>query len=221
MDLAQSPGDTDSKAQKVTNVHGLTEQPDQWLAAGVIEQQHGLTAFADQLQRPRCPCAIQLILQAIFMPEVMEAGWRLLFRGGQHGEDGGAPAFGARTPPSAEDTFAVLPVDLGAAIPISVKSREPVQLRYSRCQLARRHLAERERKRPSASAGQAASKVVPDHANSTVAATTAAVEPSLRSCFRAVGKERVDPMVVAMMAPLPSMPLNEARDKATARIQRD
>ena len=131
MDLAQSPGDTDSKAQKVTNVHGPTEQPDQWLAAGVIEQQHGLTAFADELQRPRCPCAIQLILQAIFMPEVMEAGWRLLFRGGQHGEDGGAPAFGARTPPSAEDTFAVLPVDLGAAIPISVKSREPVQLWYS------------------------------------------------------------------------------------------
>ena len=60
------------------------------------------------------------------MSEAIEAGRRRMFGGGPHNQYVAAAL--APAPPSTEDAFSVLPGDLEAAIPISVKSRGTVQL---------------------------------------------------------------------------------------------
>ena len=71
------------EAQEAPHLHRRAEQPVERLAARILEHQHGPTVFAHELQRPRRPCAVQLILQPIFVSEAIEDGrWRVL-RGGR------------------------------------------------------------------------------------------------------------------------------------------
>ncbi len=54
--------------------HGCGKQPRERLAAGVHEHLQGPAAFAEQLQRPHRPRAIELVLQAELVSETIEAG---------------------------------------------------------------------------------------------------------------------------------------------------
>ena len=73
MELAQSRGNSDSQAQEASHLHGRAEQPVERLAARIIEHQHGPTGVAHELQRPHRPCAVELILQLVFVREAIEA----------------------------------------------------------------------------------------------------------------------------------------------------
>jgi hypothetical protein len=50
--------------------------PSSWSSGSppdILEHQHGPTALAHEAQRPHGPSAIQLILQAVFVGEAIEA----------------------------------------------------------------------------------------------------------------------------------------------------
>ncbi len=55
MKLAESHSDVDRQAQEGVRPQGRAEQPLERLAAGILEHQHGSTAFADELERTRRP----------------------------------------------------------------------------------------------------------------------------------------------------------------------
>ena len=55
MQLGYGPGEPEREMQERPHRHRLTQQPLQRLAAGILQHQHGPTAFADQLQRAAPP----------------------------------------------------------------------------------------------------------------------------------------------------------------------
>ena len=115
-------------AQEALHLHGCAKQPVERLAAGILEHQHGPTAFGDELQRSHRPCPIQLVLQSIFVREAIEGGRRRMFPSGKHGQHGGAiTVVGVASVASAEDTFAVLPQDLEVAVPICAEQTRRIQ----------------------------------------------------------------------------------------------
>ena len=126
MDLCEGRGDRDGDAQKAPHLHGHPEQPVQRLAAGVLEHQHDLTAFADELERSHRPRPVQFVLQFVFASEAIEGGRYRMLRGGQHGQHGGPITVGVS---SAEDAFTVLPQDLEATTSTSAEPRGWVHLR--------------------------------------------------------------------------------------------
>ena len=128
VDLAEGRGDRDGEAQKAPHLHGRAEQSVERLAAGVLEHQHGPTAFAHELERPHRPRPVQLILQSVFVSEAIEGGGRRVLRGGQHGQHGGRDRRRRQAPSSAEDAFAVLPQDLEATISTSAEPRGWIHL---------------------------------------------------------------------------------------------
>src|SRR5262249_8028923 len=73
------------------------------------------------------PGAVELILEFVFVGEVIEArAGRLL--GGRHNEQHGALAVIVQLPSAAEDAFAILPQDLRAAVRIVYTSVDHRQL---------------------------------------------------------------------------------------------
>ena len=98
MDLREGRGDRDGEAQKAPHLHGPPEQPVQRLAAGVLEHQHGPTAFADELERSHRPRPVQLVLQSVFVSKAIEGGRRRMLGGGQHGQHGGLTTVSVLTP---------------------------------------------------------------------------------------------------------------------------
>ena len=108
--LAHSHGDADSEAQEAPDLQGGAEQPLKRLeTADVLEHQHRANTIAHDLQRSHRPRSVQLFLQSVFVGEAIEARARRVRRDGQNDQDGAPAAVLAQTPPSAEDTFAVLP----------------------------------------------------------------------------------------------------------------
>jgi len=97
----------------------------QGLAAGVLEHQHGPTAVADELDRPRRPCPVELVLQVVFASKAIEGGRCRMFRGGQHGQHGGPITIDVA---SAEDAFVVLPQDLESIASIGAEPRQWIHL---------------------------------------------------------------------------------------------
>ena len=77
-----------ARRKKRLRLHRRAEQPLERLAAGILEHQRGPAALADELQRPRRPCAVQFVPQSIFVGEAIEGRRRRLLRGGQHGQHG-------------------------------------------------------------------------------------------------------------------------------------
>ena len=71
--LAQSRRNRDGQAQEASYLHGLTEQTVERLAARILEHQHGPTGVAHEVQRPRRPCPVELILQLVFVREAIES----------------------------------------------------------------------------------------------------------------------------------------------------
>jgi hypothetical protein len=120
MDLCEGRSYRDGEAQKVPHLHGRAEQPVQRCAVGVLEQQHGPTAVADEPKRPHRPCAVQLVLQFVFVSQAIEGRRCRMFRGGQHGQHGGPITIDVA---SAEEAFVVLPQDLEPIISIGAEPR--------------------------------------------------------------------------------------------------
>ena len=63
-----------ARRRKRPDLHRRADEPLERLAARILEQQRRPTAFAGKLQRPRRPCAVELVLQFIFVGEAFEAG---------------------------------------------------------------------------------------------------------------------------------------------------
>ena len=101
----------------------------------ILEHQYCPTAIALKRQWPRRPSAVQLVLQAVFVSQVIEGGRCRMLGGGQHGQHGD-PLTVNVLHASAEDTVAVLPQDLEAAVSVSAEPRRLVQLPYSAYKLA-------------------------------------------------------------------------------------
>ena len=110
--LTESVGDVDREAQEAPHLHGLAEQPAERLAARVLEHQHGPTGIAHELQRPRRPRLVELILEFVFMRESIEARAGRLVGGRQNDQHGAPVAIIVQAPPFSEDAFAVLPQNL-------------------------------------------------------------------------------------------------------------
>jgi hypothetical protein len=105
----------------------LAELAFEWLAACIFEDQHGSSAVADELKGPYCPCAVQPVLQFVFVSETIEGNWCWIFKGGQHGQHTAEISVGV-TLCSAEDAFAVLPQDMKIAIRICAEQARRIQL---------------------------------------------------------------------------------------------
>jgi len=73
MELAQSRRNTDGEAQEVSHLDGHAEQPIERLAPLIVEHQHGPTAIVHEVQWAHRPCAIELILEFVFVAEAIEA----------------------------------------------------------------------------------------------------------------------------------------------------
>ena len=128
VDLCEGRSDRDGEAQKAQHLHGRPEQSVKRLAAGILEHQHGPTAFADEFERPHRPRPFQLVLQSVFVSKTIEGGRCRMLRGGQHGQRGCPTTVGVALS-STEDEFAVLPQDLEATISTSAEPRGSIHLR--------------------------------------------------------------------------------------------
>ena len=96
MDLCEGRSDRDGEAQKARRPPSAApSNRSQRLAAGILEQQHDPTAFADELERSHRPCPVQLVLQSVFVSKTIEGGGCRMLRGGQHGQHGGPTTVGA------------------------------------------------------------------------------------------------------------------------------
>ena len=140
VDLAQGDRDADGEVQEASHLHRRAEQPLERLAALILQHQHGPAAVADELQRPRRPGSVQLVLQSIFVGQAIEGGRCRMLRGGQHGQHGVPAAIGIQAPPTAEDAVAVLPQDLEVVVSLCAEPRRCAQLPHSTIGLAARGL---------------------------------------------------------------------------------
>ncbi len=113
--LAKHRSDAASEPQKMPCFHGRAEQPRKWFAARILEHQHGLAVFTQELQRPHCPCAIKLVPQAKFVSKPIEAGRQWMFGSEPRKQDVVAAVL-ARTPSSREDALAIVPQNLEPVI---------------------------------------------------------------------------------------------------------
>ncbi len=62
MDLAESCGNADRQPHEAIRFERRAQQPLEWLAAWVLEFQHGPIALTHKFQRPHRPCTVQLVL---------------------------------------------------------------------------------------------------------------------------------------------------------------
>jgi hypothetical protein len=126
--LAQRRGDADGEAQYLVNLQGRADQPRERLAARILEQEHGPTACAHELQRPHRPRQVQLVLQAIFVGEAIENGGLRVLAGGPHAQHGGLIAIGRFAPYAVQGKFAVLQQKLDPVIRKRSEAKNRVQL---------------------------------------------------------------------------------------------
>ena len=126
--LAESAGNADGQMQEASQLQGRPEQPGERLTAWILEHQHGPTALTRELQRPHRPRGVQLILQAVFVSESIEAGGCRMLRGRQYDEHRVPVTIDAPAVSPAEDAVAVLPQDREVALPISVESNRRIHL---------------------------------------------------------------------------------------------
>ena len=121
VDLAHGCGDPDGQLQEAAQLHRPIEKPRERLAAGILDHQHGLSAFAYEFQRPCGPGTVQVVPQAVFVREALEAGGGQMRRGRPHGQNRLAHAVGVEAPSTTENPFAVLPQNLEATPLISAE----------------------------------------------------------------------------------------------------
>ena len=102
----------------------------EWLATGILEDQHGPSTFANELKGMDRPCSVQILLQFIFMNQTIEGGGCWMFNGGQHRQYTNEMTVTA-TLSSAEDAFTILPEDMEVVTPICVEESKWIQLPHS------------------------------------------------------------------------------------------
>src|SRR5215469_6603541 len=115
MDLGERCRNADGETQEAFYLQGHPEQPVERLTARILEHQYGATPVARKLQRAQRPHTAQLILQAIFVREAIEAPGCWVLLGGEHGQHRFPVVIGALAPCPAKDAVAPLPQDLEVA----------------------------------------------------------------------------------------------------------
>jgi serine/threonine protein kinase len=91
-------GRGDREAQEAPQLHRRSDDHGERFAAGVLERQHGPTVFADELNRPRHPGAIQFAFQFKLMGQAVEGGGRRAFSNRQLNQHAVPVATGPRAP---------------------------------------------------------------------------------------------------------------------------
>src|SRR5262249_50229378 len=79
--------------------------------------------FAHELQWQHCPCAVEFVLQLVFVTEVIEGRTRRMVGGRSNEQHGATLAVIAESPAAMEDAFGVNPQDLRAAIRVRAVQR--------------------------------------------------------------------------------------------------
>jgi hypothetical protein len=120
-------------------LHCRSEPPGERLAARIFKHQHGPAALAHQLKRSHRPCAIELILQFIFMDEAFEASKCRVLEGRKHDQYRVPLAVGAPAPFPVEHAITILPKNVQTAISTNAEERGCADLRTSSPRLS--HLA--------------------------------------------------------------------------------
>jgi hypothetical protein len=124
VELSQGRSDADCEAKEASHLHRRADPPIEWLAAEILENQHRPTTVTHDLQWSHRPRAVEFVLQTTFVSKAIKAARSGLFRGGNHGNQGGPIAVIRLAPSSAEDALAILPQDREAAIPVNPNPRE-------------------------------------------------------------------------------------------------
>ena len=60
------------EAQEAPHLHRHAEQPLEWLATRIVKHQHGSIGVVHELQRPHRPCAVEFVLQFVFVRQTIE-----------------------------------------------------------------------------------------------------------------------------------------------------
>jgi hypothetical protein len=126
MNLAKDHGDAYGQAKELSYLHWGAEEAAEQVAARIFEQQNDLAAVSRKRKRPHGPCAVQLILEGIFVGKAIESGRRRLFRGWAHNQHANTLTFCAVAPASTEGDSTILPQDPKVANSIGAKSRRPL-----------------------------------------------------------------------------------------------
>jgi len=127
--LAQRRGDADGEAQEASRLHRRADEPLEWFAAWILEQQRCSTAFADKRERPRRPCGVELVPQCVFVGEAFEGRGQRALGGGQHDQHGAVAAVAVLATPPVEDAFAIHPQKLEAVLSLSAERKRLLQRR--------------------------------------------------------------------------------------------
>src|SRR5208337_5384322 len=115
--------DANGEAKEAFCLHRSFDQAIKRFAARILEQQRRSTAFAGKRERPRRPCAVELVPQFIFVGEAIDRCRGRGLRGREHCQSRAAAALAVRAPSSAEYAFAVLPQDLEAMVSQSAEKK--------------------------------------------------------------------------------------------------
>ena len=112
VNLASVAGDPDGEAQEISNVHRLTEQPVERLAARIFEQQAPFDRASRLSASGRAAHAAQLVPQFIFVGEAIEADGCGKLCGEIDDQDRHPAALTAFAPSPGKNALAVLPQGL-------------------------------------------------------------------------------------------------------------
>ena len=73
MELTECAGQGDCESEKLPDLHRLTDEAIERLASCVVDNEHGLPAFANELHWPQCPRAVQVLSKFVFVCEAIDA----------------------------------------------------------------------------------------------------------------------------------------------------
>jgi hypothetical protein len=94
--------------QEGAQLHGLAEQPTEWLTAGVLEDEDGAALVAREPERPNGPSPIELGRECVFVLQTRQGRRRNVVARGSHNEHTGNGAlFGASIDSSIQDELSI------------------------------------------------------------------------------------------------------------------
>jgi hypothetical protein len=121
--LAKGRRNADGEVQETSHLHRRAEVTAQQLPARIVEHQNGPSTIAHKLKRPHRPCAVQLMLEGVFVGKANDGSRSGLLRGWKHEQHGIRLAKCALTPPPAEGDATILGQDLEATDSIHAEPR--------------------------------------------------------------------------------------------------
>ena len=85
VELTECAGQGHCESEKLSDLHRLADEAIERLASCVVDNQHGLPAFAHELQWPQCPRAVQVLSKFVFVCEAIDALERRVLSAGKDG----------------------------------------------------------------------------------------------------------------------------------------